>query len=177
MARSASRIGILGGSFNPVHNGHLGMAAKARETFGLNKVFFVVANCSPFKVPEDMASAKARLAMLRLAVKGHKDLIASDVEIKRGGISYTVDTLKYFRRCYPESALFFIVGEDSVARLREWKNLDKIVCMASFIAVNRRWWPVSSSQVRRQLGRGKTIRSLIPAAVVRYIKRYNLYAS
>jgi len=114
------QIGLLGGSFNPIHRGHLLMAQAALEGMGLDKVIFVPAHCSPHKIDRDLAPARHRLAMARLAVRGQKNLIVSDVEIKRGGVSYTVDTAGYFRRCYPKDRLFFIIGEDSVRGLWEW---------------------------------------------------------
>ncbi|HLD88232.1 MAG TPA: adenylyltransferase/cytidyltransferase family protein, partial [Candidatus Omnitrophota bacterium] len=96
MAKFVRKIGILGGSFNPIHCGHLFMARAAMEGLGLDKVIFVPANCSAHKTDREMAPAKDRLAMARIAVRGHKDFSVCDAEIKRGGISYTVDTARYF---------------------------------------------------------------------------------
>jgi len=175
MAKSVRKIGILGGSFNPIHHGHLFMACAAMEGIGLKQVIFVPAHCSPHKTDRDLAPAKDGLAMTRLAVRGQKDFIVSDVEIKRGGISYTVDTARYFRRCYPKNQLFFIIGEDSVKGLGDWKNIDGILSILSFIAVNRERCPVSSSQIRRCLSRKQSIEGLTPAAVTGYIRQKGLY--
>jgi nicotinate-nucleotide adenylyltransferase len=175
MAKSVRKIGILGGSFNPIHHGHLFMAWAAMEGLGLDRVIFVPANCSPYKTDRDLAPAKHRLAMTRLAVRDQKNFIVSDVEIKRGGVSYTVDTARYFRRCYPKDRLFFIIGEDSIRGLGDWKNIDGILSILSFIAVNRERCPVSSSQIRRRLSGKQSIQGLTPAAVIGYIRQKGLY--
>ncbi len=175
MAKSVRKIGILGGSFNPIHHGHLFMARAAMEGLGLDRVIFVPANCSPYKIDRDLAPAKHRLAMARLAVRGHKDFSVSDVEIKRGGVSYTVDTARYFRRCYPKDQLFFIIGEDSIQGLGDWRSIDGILGILSFIAVNRERCPVSSSQIRHRLSRRQSIQGLTPAAVTGYIRQKGLY--
>ena len=176
MAKSAARIGILGGSFNPIHNGHIFMAQAAIKALGLDQVVFVPAHCSPHKQSRlDLASAQDRLAMVRLAIRGHTKFSVSDVEIKRGGVSYTVDTLKYFRRRYPKADLFFIIGEDSSKRLSEWKDFDTISSLASFIAVNRSQCPVSSSQIRQKIAGRQSIKGLTPRVVADYIQKKGLY--
>ncbi len=169
------RLGLLGGSFNPIHQGHLLMAQAAMEGMKLDQVIFVPAFCSPHKTDQDLASAKYRLAMVRLAVHGWKGFSVSDVEIKRGGISYTIDTAKYFHRRYPNDQLFFIIGEDSIKGLGSWKDIDGILGILSFVAVNRRWYPESSSEIRDRLSHKRGIEGLTPAAVVSYIQKYNLY--
>ncbi len=151
------------------------MARAAMEGIGLDKVIFVPTHCSVHKTDRDLAPAKHRLAMARLAVRGHKGFSVCDAEIKRGGISYTVDTARYFRRLCPEDQLFFIIGEDSIQGLRDWKNIDGILGILSFIAVNRERCPVSSSQIRRCLSRKQSIQGLTPAAVAGYIRQKGLY--
>lgn len=151
------------------------MARTAMEGFGLDQVIFVPVHCSPHKTDRGLAPAEHRLAMARLAVRGHKDFSVRDAEIKRGGISYTVDTARYFRRCYPKDQLFFIIGEDSIQGLWGWKNIDEILSILSFIAVNRERCPVSSSQIRLRLSRKQGIGGLTPAAVVGYIRQKGLY--
>jgi len=151
------------------------MARAAMEGLGLDQVIFVPANCSAHKTDREMAPAKDRLAMARLAVCGHKDFSVCGVEIERGGISYTVDTARYFRRCYPKDQLFFIIGEDSIQGLWDWKNIDGILSILSFVAVNRERCPVSSSQIRHRLSRKQSIERLTPAAVIGYIRQKGLY--
>ncbi len=175
MAKSVRKIGILGGSFNPIHCGHLFMARAAMEGIGLDRVIFVPANCSLHKTDRDLAPARHRLAMARLAVRGQKNFIVSDVEIECGGVSYTVNTARYFRRRYPKDQLFFIIGEDSIKGLWDWKNIDEILNILSFIAVNRQWCPVSSSQIRLRLSRQQGIQGLTPPAVIGYIRQKGLY--
>ena len=151
------------------------MARAAMEGLGLDRVIFVPANCSLHKTDRDLALAKHRLAMARLAVRGHKDFSVCDAEIKRGGISYTVDTARYFRRLCPRDQLFFIIGEDSIQGLGNWKNIDGILSILSFIAVNRERCPVSSSQIRSRLSCKQSIQGLTPAAVIGYIRQKGLY--
>ena len=151
------------------------MAQAALEGMKLDKVIFVPAHCSPHKIDRGLAPAKHRLAMAWLAVRGHKDFSVCDVEIERGGISYTVDTARYFGRLCPKDQLFFIIGQDSVERLWEWKDIDGILSILSFVAVNRERCPVSSSQIRRCLSRKQSIKGLTPAAVIGYIRQKGLY--
>ncbi|MBI3601699.1 MAG: nicotinate (nicotinamide) nucleotide adenylyltransferase [Candidatus Omnitrophica bacterium] len=169
------KIGFLGGSFNPIHVGHLMMAQAALDTLGLDEVVFVPAYCSPHKRDEDLASGQERLNMVRLAIAGNKRLSLSDVEIKRGGKSYTIETIRSFKNQYPRARLFFIIGEDNVAGLRTWQGIDEILCMASFIVINRSWFDVSSSLIRQHIKRKRSIRYLTPDAVVNYILRKKLY--
>ncbi len=170
------RLGILGGSFDPVHQGHLMMAESAADAFSLDKVVFVVANHSPFK-DERNASAPDRLNMVKAAIKHNPRLELSDVEIKRGGISYTVDTLNYFKKEYPHAELFLIIGGDNVPGLGRWKNIEAIKAMARFIVIERDWFDVSSSLLRDRLNKKKSIRYLTPESVIRYITKHCLYAS
>lgn len=151
------------------------MARAAMEGLGLDQVIFVPVNCSAHKTDREMALAKDRLAMARIAVRGHKDFSVCDAEIKRGGISYTVDTARYFRRLCPKDQLFFIIGEDSIQGLGDWKNIDGILSILSFIAVNRECCPVSSSQIRSRLSCKRSIQGLTPAAVIGYIRQKGLY--
>ncbi len=167
-------IGILGGSFDPVHNGHLMMAQSAVDAFGLDKVFFVVASHSPFK--DKAGSPKDRLAMVKKAVQGNASFAVSDIELKRGGVSYTIDTVSHFRKKFPKAQLFLIIGEDNVAGLPRWKNIEALEKTAKFIVIERDWFDVSSTLIRQKLEQKKSIRYLTPDGVIRYIKQNRLYA-
>ena len=169
-----AKIGILGGSFDPLHVGHLMMAESAADAFGLDKVIFVVANQSPFKMSE-RAGTQDRLAMVKAAIKGNARLAVSDIELKRGGVSYTIDTLNYFRKILPSVELFLIIGEDHVPGLPGWKNIEAIKQLAGFIVIERAWFDVSSSLVRQRLKQKKSIRYLTTDGVIRYINRRHLY--
>ncbi len=171
------KIGILGGSFNPIHVGHLMMAQGALDALSLDEVVFMPAHCSPHKRDEDLASSEHRLSMVRLAIAGNKRFSLSDMEIKRGGKSYTIETIRSFKKQHPQSRLFFIIGEDNVPGLKTWQGIDEILRTASFIVINRSWFDVSSSLIRQHIKRKKSIRYLTSDAVVNYILRKKLYVS
>lgn len=131
-------IAILGGTFNPVHYGHLRGAEEAREELSADKVLFIPTSLPPHKEPCALAPAEARLRMLREAVKRNPLFAVSDIEVKRGGRSYTIDTLKELKELYGEaSELTLIIGSDSFNELRSWYKINEIVSLAS-IAVFKR---------------------------------------
>jgi nicotinate-nucleotide adenylyltransferase len=130
------KIGILGGSFNPIHNGHLAMAEAARKAHGLDLVIFIPAGRPPHK-RADLATPGERLEMVRKAIEGREGLLVSDIEVSRPGTTYTVDTLEELRRRYPGDELFFIIGADSVPELKGWKSPARILELARIITVNR----------------------------------------
>ncbi len=177
MARSENnkRIGILGGSFNPIHHGHLLMAELARQKMQLDTVIFMPAFCSPHKSSKHMASAQQRLAMIKLAIADNHFFDVSDLELKRKGVSYTIDTVLQLHALNPRAELFWIIGDDHVPTLSSWKNFDEIVTMASFIAVSRAWFNVSSSEIRHLVRQQKSIRYLTTDKVIEYIDRQKLY--
>jgi nicotinate-nucleotide adenylyltransferase len=186
------KIGILGGSFNPIHTGHMLMAEAALDEMRLDRVFFIPANCSPHKKSNESASAKDRLAMVKAAIKGEPRFSVNDCEIKRGGMSYAVDTLKYLRGIYPKATMYWILGADSLDLLHTWRDVPGILKLAAFVAVNRPGFKpktkvkvktiempgvdISSSDIRRRVRAKKSIRYLTPEAVVRYISQNKLYA-
>lgn len=187
-------LGIFGGSFDPVHVGHLVTAERVAEAAGLDRVLMVVAARSPFKTARRMAPARERLALLRLALRGHPVLEASDLELSRGGISYTVDTIRELRRRHPRARLHLILGADAAAQLPDWKSLPEIAREVRFVLVGRpgrhRLPPglpkklrvdglprleVSSTSIRERLRRGLSVRWLLPEAVERRVRRKGLY--
>lgn len=189
------RIGILGGTFDPIHKGHLALADAALKQLRLDRVIFVPAHRHPLKQKESSVSAppKARLHMMKLALKGKRKFEISDCELKRGGISYTVDTLRFFKRSFPDPhELFFITGGDWGKRLDQWKDINVIFSLAHFVVAKRpgfdvcklpkqvetldfRSLNISSTQVRLRLRHGKSLNSLVPKAVSSYIKKHGLY--
>ena len=169
------RIGILGGSFNPIHYGHLLMAELARERMGLDSVIFMPASSSPFKSNVPMVKPEHRLNMVKLGIQDNPYFSVSDLELKRKGISYTVDTVRALRQQYPHAQLFWIIGHDHVPGLKSWKYFDQIIQMASFVAVSRLWFNISSSHIRQAIKKGKSIRYMTPHAVTQYIQKYNLF--
>lgn len=201
----ADRIGILGGSFNPVHNGHLILAQDALEQFGLHRVLFIPAAQPPHKPSVALAPAADRLAMLRLAVAGDPRFEVSDLELQRGGVSYTVDTLRLLRAERPEAVLSFIIGGDSLRELHTWKDIYAILDLAELVTVARPGfrtddlneatlrlrdpWPrrlaaqvasghlveISSTDIRQRVARGRSIRYLVSGPVEQYIADHALY--
>ena len=187
------RSGILGGSFNPIHHGHLIIATRAAEALGLDRVLLIPTALSPLKRPEDLAPARDRWAMVRLAVRGNRLLEASDLEVHRGGTSYTVETLKELKK-QGAGRLYLIVGEDAARLLPRWKSIEDVRRLATLVVVRRaghrssRKLPkvhmvnvpqleISSTEIRDRVRRGRSIRYLVPDAVERYIRRKGLYRS
>lgn len=190
------RIGVLGGTFNPVHLGHLLIAQDALEAARLDRVLFIPTATPPHKQSDQLASARERLQMLRLAVRDNPRFGVDDLEIRRGGPSYSVDTLTELRRRQPGTTFVFIIGSDSLAELEQWKEIGRLARLCSFITVIRpgvRLRPpparlgvrnqvvtghlcdIASTDLRQRIADGKSLRYLVPAPVVRYIQRQKLY--
>ena len=132
------KIGLFGGSFNPIHQGHLLLAEQAHEALGLDKVVFIPARMPPHKNPRSLAKGEERLRMTRLAVAGNPHFQVSAVEIRRKGPSYTVDTVKTFRKRFGGGAeLYFLIGMDTVGELPTWKNIRELVGLCRFIPLGR----------------------------------------
>ena len=130
------RLGILGGTFNPVHFGHLAAAEEVRSRLRLDRVLFIPSSIPPHK-EETMPSAAARLEMVRLAVTGNPAFEPSDIEIKRGGRSYTIDTIEALHAAYPDAGLFFITGLDSFLEIRTWHQWERLLTLCSFVVLSR----------------------------------------
>ena len=185
------RIGILGGTFNPVHRGHVQLARSALKRFDLDRVLFIPCARPPHKRPDGLAPSKHRLSMLKAAIRGEPRFRVSDIEIGRGGASYSIDTLHELRRRHPEAQFYFIIGVDSVNELKSWKRIDELRKLCTFVATGRPGFrvrrpakvtmfksalvDVSSSEIRSLVAEGKSIRRLVPAAVERYIIGRRLY--
>ncbi len=187
------RIGILGGTFNPLHIGHLAIAEVAQERMSLDRVIFVPSSRPPHKNLTYLAPAHHRLEMVRRAVGGDPKFSVSDFEVLRGGKSYTINTVRHFQNTLSQDAkLFFIVGGDSATHLQAWREIDEILKIVSFVVVNRPGHDncdpgiphhsvtmpgidISSSYIRRRLREGKTIKYLVPEDVFRYIEDHDLY--
>jgi nicotinate-nucleotide adenylyltransferase len=186
------KIGILGGTFNPIHIGHLILAEEAREKLVLDKVVFVPAYLPPHKDNSDIAEARDRLAMVELAITGNKYFSVSDSEIKRDGRSYTIDTIREFKKKHPQDELSFIIGSDLLSYLDDWKDLNEIMGMVKFIAATRPGYPlekipsrietlairavdVSGFQIRSCIKENRSFRYLVPEAVYDYIVEKKLY--
>ncbi len=182
------RIGILGGAFDPPHIGHLILAEAAYRECGVDEVVFVPYYSSGDKQPA--ASPKDRLEMIRLSVKGIDYFSCSDIEIKRGGKTYTIDTVNEILRKEPDCQLFWIIGSDSARGLTSWKEWENLIKLVRFIVGYRQepipekdyfipvsipYIGISSSEVRRRLREGNSVRFMIPEAVREYIIKRGLY--
>jgi nicotinate-nucleotide adenylyltransferase len=131
------KLGVFGGSFDPVHNGHLELARIAKEQFGLSKVFFVPTCVSPLKPNGAVASNEARLEMLKLAIDGAEGFSICTYDMDRGGRSYTIELMRHLKQEYPEAELFFIIGGDSLSTLHRWFCCRELVNEFSFIIFSR----------------------------------------
>lgn len=170
-------IGIFGGSFNPVHSGHVGIATKAIAELELDRLIVVPAKTSPFKV--DGASGAVfsdamRLVLVRAAFNGMTKVAVDDRELKRGGISYSIDTVREIASENEGAKIYFIIGEDSVAGLERWKDYADLVKLCTFKSYPRT--EESSTEIRRRLAAGEEIAGLVPKAVELFI-RYNVRES
>ena len=186
------KIGIIGGTFNPIHLGHLVLAEEVRQKIGLNKVVFVPTNLPPHKNDDEIISASHRLRMLRLSISGNPYFSVSDMEIKRGGRSYTIDTIKEFKKIYHEHELYFLIGSDLINYLNEWKDLKEIITLVKFIVATRPGYPlenlpdyittidiravdISAFEIRQCIKQNCSFRYLVPEAVRSYILKKGLY--
>ena len=190
------RLGVLGGSFNPVHLGHLHIATLAREAEALDEVLFVPAADPPHKDRTGLAPAEDRLAMLKIALEDEPDFALCDIELQVGGPRYTVETLEALSRAHPDHSLTFIMGLDSLADLAHWREPERILANHTVVAVARPGLDpanvdgrltetvrlvtgnplaISSTQIRERLAAGKTVRHLLPPGVHAYIEEHGLY--
>lgn len=190
-----SRIGILGGVFDPVHNGHLAVALLAKEHFGLNEVVFIPSGAPPHKSAVT-ASPDDRLNMLKLALAGVDGCSIWDGELRRGGYSYTIDTLNELGGLYKGAKFYFIIGTDNLTEIAKWRSYEKVLERVTLCAAFRPgygadrpaalasadiqefpgpMWGSSSTMLREYMGKGHSCKFLIPDAVLGYIAEKGLY--
>jgi len=189
------KLGLFGGSFDPVHLGHLLVAQTAMEELGLARLFFIPAAQSPFKPESKPAPAIARLQLLRLALAGKTNCEIDEQEIRRGGISYSIDTLRAYMRRFPGAELFYLIGADNAAKLNEWRDAGELAKLAEFVAIPRpggatpgfplpfrgrtlKGFPLglSSSDIRARVKAGLPIDPFVPPPVAEAIRTAQLYA-
>ncbi|EEH64256.1 nicotinate-nucleotide adenylyltransferase [Gleimia coleocanis DSM 15436] len=188
-------IGIMGGTFDPIHHGHLVAASEAMSVFNLDQVVFVPTQMQPFKAGRKVTSAEHRYLMTVIATASNNRFTVSRVDIDRGGTTYTIDTLRDIHQQRPDADLFFITGADALQQIVSWKDSDKLFEMAHFIGVTRPGhkldasglpknavsllevpaMAISSSDCRARVREGKPVWYLVPDGVVQWINKYGLY--
>lgn len=197
------RIGILGGTFNPIHLGHLLIAQDAMEQMGLDQVKFIPSAMPPHKTVNKLAGERDRLQMISLAIRSNARFEVDDIEIRRGGKSYSVDTLTELRRREPRADFYFIIGADSLRELHLWRQVQLLVTLCTFVTVPRPGFDpkpiidprldaatrrrlrqhvlrghacdIASREIRARVASGRSIRYLVGDAVHSYIRRRRLY--
>ncbi len=194
------RIGLYGGTFDPIHIGHLILAEQCREACRLDRVWLVVTGSPPHK-PGGRTAVAHRLEMARIAVASHPAFVVSDIEATRPGPHYSVETLETVRRDHPDDELFFLIGADSLADLPTWREPERIARLATIVVVNRpgieevdanhlpefgpgafplAWVAIppvgiASSDLRPRLAEGRSVRYMVPRGVEAYIEAHGLY--
>lgn len=188
------RIGLLGGSFDPPHTGHLLAAGDAFEALGLDRLVFIPAGIQPLKAGQASATTDQRLSMSRLLVDGDDRFGVDSIEIDRGGLSYTVDTLTDLSTQWPSAELFWLIGADVLDSFARWREPDRIVQLATVVILQRsgdapdlaqmpgsprllatRRIDISSTEIRQRVREGKSIRGFVPDAVADFIAAERLY--
>ncbi|GGE72227.1 nicotinate-nucleotide adenylyltransferase [Nesterenkonia cremea] len=194
--KSPRRLGIMGGTFDPIHHGHLVAASEVAAEFRLDEVIFVPTGEPWQKASRSVTAAEHRYLLTVIATASNPRFTVSRVDIDRGGPTYTIDTLRDFRRMYPQAELFFITGADAMAQIMSWKNVDELWELAHFVSVTRPGYvsqdfgrteqislmeipamAISSTDCRQRVEDGKPVWYLVPDGVVQYINKHRLYQS
>jgi nicotinate-nucleotide adenylyltransferase len=190
------KIGLFGGTFDPIHNGHLKIAGIVQQKLGLDKVVFIPAGILPHKV-ESLATAKERLAMVKLALRGKKKFSVNTYETNKKSPSYSIETVRYLKRKLGRQAeFFFIVGADAFGEIRTWRYWQELLKLCHFVVINRPGYkitlpnrstatqvlvlritgiPLAATAIRQKIAKNKNISKLVPKAVYSYIKKHKLY--
>lgn len=190
------KIGFMGGSFDPVHLGHLVAAQDAFEHGGLDRLVFVPTAQAPLKPAMVQATGEARLGMLRAAVDGDGRFEVSDYEVRKGGVSYTIETVRHMRARFPGADLAWVIGADQVERLHLWREIGELVKYVEFVVLARPGWvlrertdipglrlrgcmghllEISSTEVRERMRAGLPVDFLVPHKTVEYLRETGLY--
>lgn len=197
------KIGILGGTFDPIHTGHLIIGEYARISMGLDKVVFIPCGTHPFKNKDRVTSNEKRCEMIELAIKSNPYFEISTMEMERTGVNYTIDTIKNLKKEYKNSEIYFIIGSDILFQIEKWKDFEELFKMCKFILFHRideekeeilkktntlkklynmniekieaPIFPISSSEIRERIKKGLSIKYLVKEEVEKYILKNNLY--
>ena len=182
------KIGLFGGSFDPIHHGHLILARDAMEQLGLAKVIFIPANISPHKLDHPPAPAAARCEMMAAAIAGEPRFEMDTCEVDREGVSFAVDTVRRMIERHPATDFFYFIGEDNLAALHTWKEIEELRRLAPFVVLARGGTPtntkfpvvtrhidISSTDIRKRIAAGLPVRYLLPDTTCEIIQRLGLY--
>jgi nicotinate-nucleotide adenylyltransferase len=203
LMREIKLLGILGGTFDPIHYGHIVAAECARDAFHLDRVIFIPSARPPHKDPDEVLDSQRRYEMVQIAARDNPNFEVSALELERKGLSYTVETMDAYLQKYPGVEIFFILGVDALLLINTWKEVERLVKLCNFIVVTRPGYQlnqeeeayqsipaslwekisilpipglfISSSEIRRRVAQGKTIKYLLPTAVEKYVLENNLY--
>ena len=195
-----SAIGLLGGTFDPIHYGHLMIASAALEEFQLSEVIFIPSAVPPHKLNQQITSAELRYEMTLIATLDNPQFTVSRVELERGGPSYTIDTIKSFQKTHQKDQLYFITGADAILDINSWRSQKELLAAVKFITISRPGYSlaglakqfdpkyleeilylevpkmeISSTEIRRRVQEKKSIRYYLPPAVQAYIEKKRLY--
>jgi len=189
-------LGVLGGTFDPIHMGHLVLTEQVREKFQLERVIFIPSASPPHKTEQKLSLAEDRFEMTKLALEGSPFFFVSDIELKREGLSYTVETLRELKELYKDSEIYFLTGSDVLNEITTWKDPEEIYKLAKIvigvrpgfdkfdpenhfakksIIINITGIDISSTQIREKVRKGESIKYLVPSKVEEYIRKRNLY--
>lgn len=182
------KLGLFGGSFDPIHHGHLILAREALESLGLDRVIFIPSGISPHKLDRPPAPAEFRCKMLEAALRNEAGLEWDDCEIRRTGPSFAIDTVREMAARHPGAELFFFIGEDNLASLHTWKDIALLRTLVKFVIMSRgldapdqscpvvsRQIDISSTEIRNRIARGLSVRYLVPDCACEIISQHRLY--
>ncbi|WLR44013.1 nicotinate-nucleotide adenylyltransferase [Bacillus carboniphilus] len=186
-----TKIGILGGTFDPPHHGHLLMASEVLHSLGLDEIWFMPNNVPPHKQETKVSSSEHRVKMLELAISENDNFKVSTIELERKGPSYTYDTMFLLKKRFPKVSFYFIIGGDMIEHLSNWKNINNLENLVTFVGVSRPGFSisspyniitvavpqfdVSSTMIRNRFNHQQQTRYLLPDSVLSYIEEYKLY--
>ena len=182
------RLGLYGGTFDPIHHGHLILAREAIERLDLDRVVFIPAALSPHKLDSSPASGPVRRDMVAAAIAGEPGFALDDSEIHRAGPSFTIDTVEHTRARFPGAEIYYFIGEDNVAALHTWRRIAELRQLVRFVVLGRgddstpgefprlgRRIDISATEIRSRVAHGQSIRYLVPESVRTLIEQHHLY--